>query len=55
MIRHPTAFIERSFAQFLALGYFDTFNRRLLAAYRERATVMAGALAATCPRRAIPR
>src|SRR6267378_7004320 len=45
MIRHPTAFIERSFAQFLALGYFDTFNRRLLAAYRERATVMAGALA----------
>jgi len=33
MIRHPTAFIERSFAQFLALGYYDAFNRRLVAVY----------------------
>ena len=49
MIRHPTAFIERSFARFLALGYFDTFNRRLVAAYRERATVMADALARHLP------
>ena len=44
MIRHPNAFIERSFAQFLALGYYDALNRRLTAAYRERATVLAQAL-----------
>jgi len=44
MIRHPTAFIERSFARFLALGYYDTFNRRLAAAYRERAQVLAESL-----------
>ncbi len=49
MIRHPTAFIERSFAQFLALGYFDSFNRRLVAAYRERAAVLADALGRHIP------
>ena len=49
MIRHPNAFIERSVAQFLALGYYDAFNRRLAAAYRERATVLAQALARDIP------
>ena len=49
MIRHPTAFIERSFAQFLALGYYDTFNRRLAAVYRERAQVLSEALAGSMP------
>lgn len=49
MIRHPTAFIERSFAQFLVLGYYDRFNRRLAAAYRERAAVMIEALARHLP------
>lgn len=49
MIRHPTVFIERSFAQFLALGYYDAFNRRLAAAYRERAQVLAEALARDIP------
>jgi GntR family transcriptional regulator / MocR family aminotransferase len=49
MIRHPNAFIERSVAQFLALGYYDAFNRRLAAAYRERATVLAQAVADHMP------
>jgi GntR family transcriptional regulator/MocR family aminotransferase len=49
MIRHPTAFIERSFAQFLALGYYDTFNRRLVAAYRERAQALGAALSRFIP------
>jgi len=49
MIRHPTAFIERSFAQFLALGYYDAFNRRLVAAYRERAAALGEALARFFP------
>ncbi len=49
MIRHPNAFIERSFAQFLALGYYDAFNRRLAGAYRERAAVMEQALARHLP------
>lgn len=49
MIRHPTAFIQRTFALFLELGHYDAFNRRLLAAYRERATVLANALATHIP------
>ena len=44
MVRHPTAFIQRSFAQFLALGHYDMLNRRLVAAHRERAQVLAAAL-----------
>jgi GntR family transcriptional regulator/MocR family aminotransferase len=49
MIRHPTVFIERSFAHFLALGYYDAFNRRLATAYRERAELLAEALARDIP------
>ncbi|HEY3850751.1 MAG TPA: PLP-dependent aminotransferase family protein [Steroidobacteraceae bacterium] len=49
MIRHPTAFIERSFAQFLALGYYDAFNRRLVAAYGERAAELTAALSRYIP------
>ncbi len=49
MIRHPTAFIQRSFAQFLALGHFDLLNRRLSEAHRDRAQRLARALAAHAP------
>jgi GntR family transcriptional regulator / MocR family aminotransferase len=49
MIRHPTVFIERSLAQFLALGHFDGFNRRLAAVYRERAQVLQEALTSYVP------
>lgn len=44
MIRHPTTFVQRAFAHFLALGYYDALNRRLVAAHRERAAVLAEAL-----------
>jgi GntR family transcriptional regulator/MocR family aminotransferase len=49
MIRHPTAFIERAFALFLAQGHFDAFNRRLASAYRERAKVLERSLAQHLP------
>jgi GntR family transcriptional regulator/MocR family aminotransferase len=49
MIRHPTAFIQRSFAQFLALGHYDLLNRRLGTAHRERAALIASALAEFAP------
>jgi len=49
MIRHPTAFIQRSFARFLALGHYDMLNRRLVAAHRERAEVLAAALREFAP------
>ncbi|MDE2251133.1 MAG: PLP-dependent aminotransferase family protein [Gammaproteobacteria bacterium] len=49
MVRHPAAFIQRSFAQFLALGHYDTLNRRLAVEQRERATALAAALAAFAP------
>ena len=49
MIRHPTAFIQRSFAQFLMLGHYDALNRRLAAAHRERAALLAAALAQYAP------
>ena len=49
MIRHPTAFLQRVFAQFLALGHYDLLNRRLAAAHGERATQLAAALAEFAP------
>jgi GntR family transcriptional regulator / MocR family aminotransferase len=49
MIRHPTAFVQRCFAQFLALGSYDVLNRRLLTAYRERAALLAAALEEFAP------
>ncbi|MEI8297629.1 MAG: PLP-dependent aminotransferase family protein [Pseudomonadota bacterium] len=49
MIRHPTAFIQRSFAQFLALGHFDLLHRRLRESHRERARLLAVALAQYAP------
>ena len=49
MIRHPTAFIQRSFAEFLTLGHYDLLNRRLAAAHRERAALMTAALAEFVP------
>ncbi|WP_333839342.1 MocR-like pyridoxine biosynthesis transcription factor PdxR [Pelomicrobium sp.] len=44
MLRHPSAFIQRSFALFLALGHHDAMLRRLSYAYRERAQVLAEAI-----------
>jgi GntR family transcriptional regulator / MocR family aminotransferase len=49
MVRHPTAFVQRCFAQFLALGSYDVLNRRLLTAYRERAALLAAALGEFAP------
>ncbi|MBV9621769.1 MAG: PLP-dependent aminotransferase family protein [Gammaproteobacteria bacterium] len=54
MIRHPTAFIERSFARFLALGYFDAFGRRLADAYRARAEALTAALVRDLPEVSYP-
>jgi len=44
MIRHPTTLIQRSFARFLALGYHDLLNRRLVETHRARAAVLSAAL-----------
>lgn len=49
MLRHPTAFVQRSFATFLALGHFDTLQRRLATAHRERAQALEAALARHLP------
>jgi GntR family transcriptional regulator/MocR family aminotransferase len=49
MIRHPTSFIQRSFAQFLTLGHYDLQHRRLAMAHRERAALLAAALAEFAP------
>lgn len=45
MLRHPSAFIQRSFARFLALGHFDALQRRLALSHRERAQLLEAALA----------
>jgi GntR family transcriptional regulator/MocR family aminotransferase len=50
MLRHPSAFIQRSFALFLALGHHDALLRRLSYAYRERAQVLAEAIDRYLPR-----
>ncbi len=49
MVRHPSAFIQRSFALFLSLGHYDALQRRLAAAYRERMRVLQAALAKRVP------
>ncbi|MBS0373998.1 MAG: PLP-dependent aminotransferase family protein [Proteobacteria bacterium] len=49
MIRHPAALIQRSFARFLALGHYDSLNRRLVAVHRERAAALSAALADLAP------
>ena len=49
MIRHPSAFIQRAFATFLALGHHDALLRRLAHAYRQRAQALSTALDAYFP------
>ena len=44
MIRHPTAFIQRSFARFLLMGHYGSLSRRLVISHRERALALAAAL-----------
>lgn len=44
MVRHPTAYIQRTFATFLALGHHDALLRRLACAYKERAQALMTAL-----------
>ncbi len=48
-LRHPTAYMQRAFALFLSLGHYDALMRRLSAAHRERAQVLAAALARHLP------
>ncbi|WP_199055027.1 PLP-dependent aminotransferase family protein [Aquitalea sp. ASV15] len=49
MLRHPSAYIQRAFSLFLSLGHYDAHQRRLSAAYRERAKVLGDALARYLP------
>jgi GntR family transcriptional regulator / MocR family aminotransferase len=44
MIRHPTAFIQRSFALFLSLGHYAALTRRLTQAHGARAAALSSAL-----------
>jgi GntR family transcriptional regulator / MocR family aminotransferase len=44
MLRHPSAFIQRSFALFMSLGHYDALLRRRWAAYRERIQALQTAL-----------
>jgi GntR family transcriptional regulator/MocR family aminotransferase len=44
MLRHPSAFIQRSFALFMSLGHYDALLRRRWTAYRERMEVLQTAL-----------
>ena len=49
MVRHPAAYIQRAFANFLALGHHDTLLRKLAHAYRERAQLLMAAIDAHMP------
>lgn len=44
MVRHPAAFIQRSFSLFLSLGHYDALLRRLSLTYRRRAEAVMAAL-----------
>jgi GntR family transcriptional regulator/MocR family aminotransferase len=49
MLRHPSAFVQRAFALFLALGHHDAQLRRLALAQRERCAVLLDAMARYAP------
>ncbi|VVE65423.1 2-aminoadipate aminotransferase [Pandoraea captiosa] len=49
MIRHPSAFIQRSFSMFLALGHHDALLRRLADTYAKRAEILSEALRTHLP------
>ncbi|SEK08561.1 MocR-like pyridoxine biosynthesis transcription factor PdxR [Paraburkholderia diazotrophica] len=49
MVRHPAAYIQRAFANFLALGHHDTLLRKLAHAYRERAQLLMASIDAHIP------
>jgi len=49
MVRHPPLNNQRAVALFLQMGYYDTAVKRLIAAYRERASALAAALRAHLP------
>lgn len=49
MIRHPSAFVQRSFALFLGLGHYNSLARKLLLAHRQRANALEIALARHLP------
>ena len=49
MIRHPTAFVQRAFALFLALGHYDALSRRVMPIHAERAAVLMAALQQNLP------
>jgi GntR family transcriptional regulator / MocR family aminotransferase len=49
MVRHPTVYVQRAFATFLALGHHDALLRRLAHAYRQRAQTLTAALDAYLP------
>ncbi len=49
MIRHPTAFIQRSFALFLSLGHYAALTRRLTQTHAARAAALAAALGQHLP------
>ncbi len=49
MLRHPASNNQRAVALFLARGYHDSLIRQLVATYRERGEIMAGALQVHLP------
>jgi GntR family transcriptional regulator/MocR family aminotransferase len=55
MLRHPSAFVQRAFALFLALGHHDAQLRRLAVAQRERCAALLQAMARHAPQcRVVP-
>lgn len=49
MIRHPTAFVQRAFALFLALGHYDALSRRVMPIHAERAAALMASLESMLP------
>ena len=49
MVRHPSAFIQRAFALFIALGHLDAMVRKQTVVYRQRASALNEALTRHLP------
>jgi GntR family transcriptional regulator/MocR family aminotransferase len=49
MIRHPSTFVQKTVARFLATGQYEIYNRKMVQAHQNRAVVLTRALKAHLP------
>jgi len=49
MVRHPSAFVQKAVARFLASGHYDALNHKIMNAHQKRTALLTKALQDHCP------